>query len=112
MSDPSTLVDFVEWGKTNYPAPHYALILSDHGSGVNGAMQDWTSGYSLMSVQQIGDALASITAGGDDKLDVLYLDSCLMAMIEDGYEFKVLRSLTTSPARTCSGSTMRHILSI
>lgn len=33
MGDPQTLVDFVVWSMSNYPARRYALILWDHGSG-------------------------------------------------------------------------------
>jgi len=31
--DPQTLIDFVDWAKTNYPAQRYALILWNHGGG-------------------------------------------------------------------------------
>ena len=33
MGDPQSLVDFVNWAKTNYPADHYCLVLWDHGGG-------------------------------------------------------------------------------
>jgi hypothetical protein len=33
MGDPATLISFVEWTITNYPASHYSLIMWDHGSG-------------------------------------------------------------------------------
>jgi hypothetical protein len=33
MADANTLVDFVTWAVSNYPAEHYVLILSDHGMG-------------------------------------------------------------------------------
>lgn len=35
---PTTLIDFVEWGVTHYPADEYALILWNHGSGANEPM--------------------------------------------------------------------------
>ena len=31
MGNPQTLVDFVNWSKTNYPADHYALYFWGHG---------------------------------------------------------------------------------
>ena len=31
--DPQTLIDFIDWAKTNYPAEKYALILWNHGGG-------------------------------------------------------------------------------
>ena len=31
MGDPQTVIDFVAWAKTNYPAANYALVFWDHG---------------------------------------------------------------------------------
>ena len=49
MGNPQTLVDFVNWSKTNYPADHYALYFWGHGwswhPGV--VMQDDTNAGSL-----------------------------------------------------------------
>ena len=36
----STLHDFVVWSQQNYPAPHYALVISDHGTGLGGVAGD------------------------------------------------------------------------
>ncbi len=33
MTDPNTLVSFLEWGVQSFPADRYALIFWDHGSG-------------------------------------------------------------------------------
>lgn len=33
MGDPAVLSDFVKWGKSQYPAQHYMLIIWDHGEG-------------------------------------------------------------------------------
>lgn len=33
MADPKTLVDFVSWAASTYPADKYVLIISDHGGG-------------------------------------------------------------------------------
>lgn len=30
---PDTLIDFIRWGVTNYPADHYLLVLWNHGQG-------------------------------------------------------------------------------
>ena len=86
MSNPTTLINFVNWARTNYPAQHYALLLDNHGSGVSGGLVDDTSFGLRMSVPQMGDALNAITNNGTDKIDVLVMNMCLMAMIEDAYE--------------------------
>ncbi len=88
MSITTTLASFVAWARLTNPAQYYALILSDHGSGLGGAMQDASSGNTVMRVDQIGSALASITGNGVNKIDVLYMDACLMGMIEDAYQVR------------------------
>ena len=42
MGNPSTLVDFVNWGMANNPAQKYALVLWDHGGGLDGVCWDDT----------------------------------------------------------------------
>jgi hypothetical protein len=94
-----TLVNFVNWARINYPAQHYALILSDHGSGVTGGMIDYSTSsgpcmgndnkaHDCLTVKETGTALASITNNGTNKIDVLYMDACLMGMIEDAYQVR------------------------
>jgi hypothetical protein len=97
MAAPTTLSDFVSWTKTYYPADHYCLVLANHGDGwqplgveqrvPTGILWDNTSG-GYMSTAELGTALNSATSGGTQKLDVLFLDACLMQMIEVGYEVK------------------------
>lgn len=88
MGNSQTLIDFVTWARTNYPAQHYALILHDHGSGLGGGMWDDTSSGDHLTVSEIGTALASATNNGTNEIDVLYMDACLMGMIEDAYQVR------------------------
>jgi len=87
MGDPQTLVDFVDWARSKYPAQHYALVLKNHGTGLGGAMLDETSN-DILHVPEISSALAAVTLSGTQKIDVLYIDACLMAMIEDAYQVR------------------------
>lgn len=84
MGSKDTLVEFVVWAITNYPADKYALILSDHGAG-------WTGGWtdndptpeSQMFLNQIDEALAEITAQtGIAQLEMVGFDACLMSQID------------------------------
>ena len=78
MGNPQTLVDFVSWSKTNYPADHYALYFWGHGwswhPGV--VMQDDTNAGSLdyHEMKPIMNTLGFI--------DVVGYDGCNMASIE------------------------------
>ncbi|MFT3894906.1 MAG: clostripain-related cysteine peptidase [Anaerolineales bacterium] len=78
MGDPQTLIDFVNWSKTNYPADHYALIFWGHGwawrPGV--VMRDDTNNDSLDYTEE----KAAIPSLG--FIDVVGYDGCNMASIE------------------------------
>lgn len=78
MGDKQTLMDFVTWSKTNYPADHYALFFWGHG-------WSWHPGW-VMEDDTPGDTLdydevkaAQPTLG---YLDVVGYDGCNMASLE------------------------------
>lgn len=70
-----------------FPADHVAVIISDHGAGWEGAVEDDTHNK-FMSLSDIKKALAKAVEVGGKKLDILGWDACLMAMAEVGYELK------------------------
>jgi len=78
MGDPQTLIDFVAWTKTNYPADHYALVFWGHG-------WNWHPGYVMLDDTD-GDTLdyeeqkSAMNALG--FIDVVGYDGCNMASIE------------------------------
>ncbi|MFH1732956.1 MAG: clostripain-related cysteine peptidase [Planctomycetota bacterium] len=84
MGDPATLTNFVQWGATNYPADHYALILWDHGAGTDGVCYDETSGDDRLTLAELSGALAA--AG--TQIDIVGFDACLMGMMETVYEIR------------------------
>ncbi len=85
MGDPSSLSNFIDYCKNNFPADNYALTLSDHGRGYAGLCYDYHAPhpyweYALgdcLSVEELGLALSS--SGG---VDVLFLDTCLGGSFE------------------------------
>jgi hypothetical protein len=86
MGDPATLVSFVEWAASNYPAEKYALIISSHGKGWEGSCWDETSGNDNMDIAEMRSALSDISAFIGQPLDVIGFDACLMGMTEVAYE--------------------------
>jgi len=78
MGDPQTLIDFVQWSKTNYPADHYALVLWDHGWGWRPyqAMWDETDDDTLDQ----HEIIAAMDVSG--PVDVVGYDACEMQMLE------------------------------
>ncbi len=105
MADPKTLVDFVDYCNTNYPARKTVLTLWDHGTGVyprggafesRGIGQDYTTGLSLWNMlltDEIASALTPITR--EKKIDLINMDACLMQMVEVGWELSPVAHLMT-----------------
>jgi hypothetical protein len=83
--DPQTLIDFMFWAKTYLPAFHYALVISDHGHGLNGSAWDDTSSGDYLTPTEIRQALLA-----NGKLDVLYMNTCLNATLDFGYQLRSL----------------------
>ncbi|MGD0998999.1 MAG: clostripain-related cysteine peptidase [Thermoleophilia bacterium] len=78
MGSPQTLVDFVDWARTNYPARHYALFLWDHGWGwwPDNTMEDDTSN-DYLDMDELRDALEAVHG-----VDMVGWDTCLSQTIE------------------------------
>ena len=82
--DPQTLADFIDWSVDQAPAEHYALVMWDHGSGLQGFNYDDLDGTASdhLTTPELVDVLA---APQRPHLDVLAFDACLMAMAEVGF---------------------------
>jgi hypothetical protein len=86
MGDPATLVSFVEWAASNYPAEKYALIISSHGKGWSGCCWDETSDNDNLDLAEMRSALSDISEFIGRSLDIIGFDACLMGMTEVAYE--------------------------
>lgn len=110
MADPETLIDFVTWAHTNYPAKRYALILWNHGTGwkeIQPSIMEADAGEiglpsgmaniidnisynisyddtskSSMNIPTLGETLALIKDVLGKPIDLLGFDACLMQMVE------------------------------
>ena len=89
--DPDELVECVQWAQTNYAAEHYALNIWNHGSGATGVAYEqscpdycWYYGNEAdkLELSEIDYALNQITNNGENKLDIVGFDACLMSTIE------------------------------
>jgi hypothetical protein len=89
LGDGQTLVDFVQWARGRFPADHYYLSIADHGNGVVGiSWDDDPNEDSYLNPSELAAALDAATLNGSqrDKIDVVHYDTCLMAMLENGYD--------------------------
>ncbi len=92
MGDPQTLIDFVTWGMTTFPAQRVALVLWNHGDGWRTASAvkkgrkaicwDDSSGRDALDSAELRRAMDIVTRHGATPLDLVAFDACLMAMIE------------------------------
>ena len=83
MGDAQTLADFVTWAIQNYPAKHYALVISSHGAGWIGNGPDETDSNDQLQLPEITAALQQVQAAtGVDQLDIIGFDACLMGQLE------------------------------
>ena len=88
MGDPQVLVDFMNWGMTNYTADRYFLVLWGHGLGWRGVVQDSSSSSDYLELDELAWAFQSIVANnGGKKIDLVGVDACRMTT-EMNYQLK------------------------
>jgi hypothetical protein len=90
MGSPTVLNDFIKWGKTNFPADRYALVMWNHGNGWRRSVDEGlTRGYSYDD--QSGNSIdiwETDQAMGTETFDIIAWDTSLMQMIEVAYELR------------------------
>lgn len=87
MSNPETLIYFLNYAKNNYSANKYGLILWDHGGGaVSGFGYDENeeNEEETLTIDELKYALDQF----GNKLDFVGFDACLMANVETAYAIR------------------------
>lgn len=98
MANPQTMVGFIEYSRSSFPAENYALLIWGHGTGWRGADTDLTdiqnscrafavdgTSSTYMTISQLSSAISE--GMGDEKLSVLAFDTCFGLCLESAYEF-------------------------
>jgi len=92
MGNPVILSNFISWAVQKYPTDNYALVLSNHGTGLGGGLCDGAcppaAGARWMDLREMQHALADAYAITGKKMNVLSMNMCLMGMLEDAYQFR------------------------
>lgn len=93
MGDPDTLASFVAGGLKSFPAPQQMLILWDHGGGWTGQCMDLdapgSKGPTELTLVEVRQGIEKgLKLAGDDRLDAVGFDQCLMAQLETAVELK------------------------
>ncbi len=81
MSDPQTLLGFINYAAQRYPAQRYDLILWDHGGGpaLGFGMDNRVEESNTMSVGAIAKCLKESAV---ERFDIVNFDACLMSSVE------------------------------
>lgn len=97
--DPNDIYGFLNWGATVFPAEHYAIFISAHGSGII----SWTGfsaagpkrsiayddhPYNYLSAAEYKNVFSSIKNKIGKKIDIITFDSCVMGMLEVAYQLR------------------------
>jgi hypothetical protein len=81
-TDPSkaeTTRDFINWAQREYPARHYIFVYYGHGRGWKGVMRGEDDSLTMSRMSRGLSALGQ-------RFDVVFFHSCLMSMVEVGYQ--------------------------
>jgi len=82
MGDPNTLSDFIIWGMSHFPAKKYAIVLWDHGNGINGFGADAVFNNDKLTLDRMYEAFVNASKVTNKKFELIGFDSCLMASVE------------------------------
>jgi clostripain len=85
--DARTLRKFIRFGKSAYPAKHYAIILFGHGHN-RSFCPDATSLTDHGQEDEIYTAELSEALGPDESVDFAWFDVCDFGGIENAYQFR------------------------
>lgn len=87
ITNPGTLIQFVDWARKRFPASREILMLDGSG-GPGGLMRDNSSASAVgfMNMNQLQVALSEI--GRDRRLDLLVLNNPHLAMLEVGFSVR------------------------
>ncbi len=105
--DPATLQSFVEWSRDSAPADRYALILWDHGAGLEGFNFDnMDEGLSdNLTTEEVVSALRASSGNESDTpaFDLLAFDACLMASTEVAYAVRDVTDIFVASQEVVGG---------
>ncbi|MBT9581701.1 hypothetical protein IV102_00030 [bacterium] len=81
MAKSDSMADAIAWAMKEYPSKHFAVVVSDHGGGWQGANHS-ESTDSWMNVSDLEAGFKKAQELTGKKVDVIGFDECLMASTE------------------------------
>ena len=110
MGDPDTLSDFLKYGRENYPAERYILVLWGHGDGPTGGVcfDELFRDDSLM-LDEIAASLDDAAQAGQ-RIDAVIFDACMMNCVDLLYQLGDRTDYIVSSQESTLGSGGRYDL--
>lgn len=114
--DPHTLAQAINIYLNAYPAEHYLLVLSGHGSG---AEQDFLltddGAKDSLNINELKELISEVKRNLSEnqdnrKIDILGLDSCLMSMAEIYYQLGNVSRLASGKKNVAKSSNLVDFL--
>lgn len=110
MGSALTLDAFIEYVKDRYDSENYALVLWNHGGGVRSGERSLPDSRTICwDDSSGGDVLYSgeirNMVSGENSVDLLAMDACLMGMLEVAYQFRPSNSKFSAEAMAFSPAT-------
>ena len=108
MGDWRHLAEFIAWGKANYPAKKYLLVVGGHGSGWRGVKPPAGAAKGISYDEPSGNHISpaelaqAIKTGGG--VNVYASDACLMQTVEVVYDLKDSAEYVVGSQETTPGS--------
>ncbi|MCS7046816.1 MAG: clostripain-related cysteine peptidase, partial [Gemmataceae bacterium] len=99
----AALVEFLTWARTAAPATRYALVMWNHGQGVDGFNFDNADGGAA-DAMTAAELVAAVQQVAGFRLDVLAFDSCNMAMAELAHRFAGLADVMVGSEENVPGT--------
>lgn len=132
MGDKQTLINFLNWVNERYEAEKVILQFSNHGAGPRSApvyveiedglpiridntgrralcWDDSSYSESFLKTKDVSEALAEAGYGTEKKLDMILMDVCLGAAIEDAYQFKDYAKYLVGSPNVVPGNGMDYV---
>jgi len=82
MGSTATLVYFIDWAMTYYPADQYAFVFWDHGGGLDGVCWDEDNGNDNLDLNELYFCISQY------HFDFIGFDTCSMGLFEILYQVK------------------------
>jgi hypothetical protein len=91
----ASLNEYLQWAATTFKAKHYAIVLLNHGGGLDEYGIDEHPTLTWMPIHEISNVILAFNQrAGIDKLDLFFQQVCTRGTLENGFQFRHVADYT------------------